>query len=70
LITLYLDGFTHLLNSLGIATGLAGAEEGCNYGAHNCGGTRNPKDIWSDELPDNGNQRSPLWRSSILAQII
>jgi hypothetical protein len=70
LITLHLDGFAHLLNSLGIATGLAGAEEGGNYGAHNCGGTRNPKDIWGDELSDNGNQRSPRWRSSILAQII
>jgi len=59
LITLHLDGFSHLLNALGVASGLARPEQDSANCAQNCSQSRKPKGVWGKELPDKGNQRSP-----------
>ena len=60
LITLHLDGFAHLLNAFGVASGLAGPEQDSPDSAQNCRESCKPKSEWGEELPDKGNQRSPL----------
>lgn len=60
LITLHLDGFAHLLNALGVASCLARPEQDRTDCAQNCSQSRKPKGVWGEELPDEGNQRSPL----------
>ena len=60
LIMLHLDGFAHLLNALGVAAGLARPEQDSTDCAQNCSQSRKPKGVWGKELPDKGNQRSPL----------
>jgi len=57
---LHLDGFAHLLNALGVASGLTGPEQDSTDCAQNCSQSRKPKGVWGKELPDKGNQRSPL----------
>ena len=60
LITLHLDGFAHLLNALCVASGLTGPEQDSANCAQNGRESRKPKGVWGKELPDKGNQRSPL----------
>ena len=59
LITLHLDGFSHLLNALGVASGLARPEQDSANCTQNCRKSGKPKGIWGEELPDKGDQRSP-----------
>ena len=58
--TLHHDGFAHLLNALGVASGLARPEQDSANCAHNCRKSGKPKGVWGKELPDEDNQRSPL----------
>ena len=56
---LFSISFAHLLNALGVASGLARPEQDSANCAKNCRKSGKPKGIWGKELPDKGNQRSP-----------